>query len=618
MVLAWSGSSMLLARQSEDSGGQREARATLIPPATPLTVGVGAVVQVVVPELEPAFTFYQTVGPMVGAELRHLGSVPFIDQDGGRSRIERLELLPLEPGTIRLPALEFRSGNRQLTSRALDLPVVAPEADERMVLDLALSHAEAFVGQPVLLSGFWSPGYDIEQIVAVDFQLPLLRRGEVSVSLPPEQDFRQRGVIGLPFSNRRIPARLSGGALEFSVVVVPREAGDLEIEPASLLASIIDEPSPRRRSGFQYPAYFDNQFFRDPGDETGRRVFVRSQPLALRVRPLPDGAPDSFTGAVGSFSAGATVSPASLDLGGVATLTLTLDDHPHPRGLELPPLERQPAFRSAFSLPGDDTPPAIEGGRAVFRRALRPLDADIDRVPAVLLSYFDPVAERYVEVQTDPLPLEVRPASGVGAAVMSDGRRLATPLQPSPPGLGENASWEQLLGPPGWHERLRPGGGTSLAWWLALLPMAVFAICWQRCRARQPGQWARRRKAWRRLVRRWRRATAEREPARMVDRLRPACSGFLRERFGLSTPVATDPEGVRQWAREMGPLQQRSCESQLIDLADLWQQLDQLRYHRCGDGDAPTSAATNEQLQRLTADLRRVLLALHRSRLPMP
>lgn len=595
-----------------------DVQAILIPPATPLTVGVGAVVQVVVPELEPPFEFHQTVGPLTGAQLRALDSVPFIDQEGGQSRIHRLELVPLAPGTLTLPALEFRSGNRLATSRPMDMRVVAPETDERMVLDLELSHAEAFVGQPVTLSGLWAPGYEIEQIVAVDLQLPLVRRDEVSVSMPPEEEFRQRGVIGLPFSNRRIPARLVGGVLEFSLTIIPRQPGDLAIEPARLLATVIDEPSPRRRSGFQYPAYFDNQFFRDAGDEPGRRVFARSQALELRVRPLPDGAPESFTGAVGAFSVGATVSPPALDLGGVATLIVTLDDYPHPRSLELPPLNRQAAFRGAFSLPGNDAPPVIEGGRATFRRALRPVDVDIDRVPPVLLSYFDPVAERYVEVQTDPLPLEVRPAAGAGAAVLSDGQRLATPLRPSPRSLGENASWEELLRPPGWSQRL-PTGGAPLMWLLALLPVLVFGTCWYCQRQQRPGRWERRRQAWRRLMRRWRHAEAERDADRRLDGLRLACSGFLVERLGVPAPVAADPDGVRRWARQLAPPHCQPWEPPLRELADLWQRLDQLRY-RTDDRDAASTgpSATDDHLKRHTEDLRRLLRALHRSRLPMP
>ncbi len=69
-----------------------------------------------------------------------------------------------------------------------------------------------------------------------------------------------------------------------TVAIYPQKAGKLPIEP--LLAEVAIVDNNRRRSFFN----------------TGRRVTLSSLPFSIQVNPLPEGAPESFSGAVGHFS----------------------------------------------------------------------------------------------------------------------------------------------------------------------------------------------------------------------------------------------------------------------------------------------------------------------------
>src|SRR5205823_13390231 len=68
---------------------------------------------------------------------------------------------------------------------------------------------------------------------------------------------------------------------------------------------------------------FNDPFIIDPfGSFAERRdIKVKSEPVALQIKPLPPGAPPAFSGAVGNFTIAAAADPKKVQIGDPITIT---------------------------------------------------------------------------------------------------------------------------------------------------------------------------------------------------------------------------------------------------------------------------------------------------------
>lgn len=140
----------------------------------------------------------------------------------------------------------------------------------------------------------------------------------------------------------------------------------------------------------------------------GREQVLRSRPVPVRVRPLPGGAPEGFTGAVGGFELtwGADRARTSRDV----PVTVRLDV----RGRGNLPLARAPAFAASdfevFASTVEDSlgPPGSSGpGRKRYQWTLLPRREGRLAVPPPAFAWFDPRGESYHLAEPPPLVLEV-------------------------------------------------------------------------------------------------------------------------------------------------------------------------------------------------------------------
>jgi hypothetical protein len=142
-----------------------------------------------------------------------------------------------------------------------------------------------------------------------------------------------------------------------------------------------------------------------------QELVVRSQPVRVRVKPLPPGAPPAFSGAVGVLSARwscdrsrtardvpATV---SLEVRGIGNLSLI-----HPPPLESDEVEVfSGTTEDSLGAPGQATP-----GRRTFRWTVLPRREGTLSIPPPAFQWFDPSAVVYRTATLSPLTLEVGPA----------------------------------------------------------------------------------------------------------------------------------------------------------------------------------------------------------------
>ena len=233
-----------------------------------------------------------------------------------------------------------------------------------------------------------------------DAQYPLLPGDGVSLE-PFEEPLRQRRSVGDRVFR----------VLRFRTTLVPLRSGTIELGPASLQLNVIRRTPTASRNLF-------DRFFSDSLFGTERRPrTLRSEPLSLRVRPLPQaGRPATFSGAVGQFELDVTAEPTQLRVGDPLSLRMLLSGAGRVTDAQPPSLVNAEGFRTytpQMDQPAPDT--------TVFEQVLIPQDETLDAIPAVHFSYFDPEAAQYRTLTSQPIRLLLRPAPDGPAGTLVDG-----------------------------------------------------------------------------------------------------------------------------------------------------------------------------------------------------
>ncbi len=153
---------------------------------------------------------------------------------------------------------------------------------------------------------------------------------------------------------------------------------------------------------------------RDPFSMFGRRgqletTRITSPPLNLRITPLPDGAPGSFTGAVGRYRLATSYDQTALEVGEATRLKVSISGTGNLSTLEPPRLDAPGAievFDPTTTLDISRTAAGVSGSRS-FEYALVPRANGTFPLPAVAFSYFDPSTRAYQTLTGDGTTLVV-------------------------------------------------------------------------------------------------------------------------------------------------------------------------------------------------------------------
>ncbi len=364
---------------------------------------------------------------------------------------------------------------------------------------------------------------------------------------------------------------------EVSATLTPQQSGFLTFDEVRVR---VDYPtgSQRRRS------FFDDGYSSRPLVATAR------SPLIEIVPPPDEGRPPTFAGAVGRFDFTVTAKPTSVAVGDPITLTLTIDDESQPPTdlavLSPPPLEEVPALVADFRIAGD--PPAGRvpaPRRKTFTQTIRATTADVTRIPAIPFAYFNPDLEQYATVVSDPITIDVRPATQladseiVGGEISRNG--AATELTEVAGGILANYTGDDLL---------LASHVFAFSWpqvaAVAVPPVTfgLFALGHRRVRRRRDdGSHVRRRRAGRRALKRL--VEAQRaEPARQAQVTVSALSDYVADHCNLPAGALTGTEVIER-------LRSRGVDPTLVEeTASLLAVCEQLRYAGGGEAESDSIA----------------------------
>jgi len=217
------------------------------------------------------------------------------------------------------------------------------------------------------------------------------------------------------------------------VAVFPTRIGTLNIDPLRIETEVFAPRSPGDPL---------NRFFslRNPYETIERA----SRPVTIEARALPDGAPESFQGAVGQFEMKAQISRTEVDVGEPVQVTLRISGTGNLAMLQAP-LLNAPGIFEAYE-PEVNT--VIEsGGRRVrgtktFTYLLVPRSNGTFEVPPIEFAYFDPAGGRYRTLRADPMTISVTGTATTPLATSATAAGL--PVDDIARPLTTQADWRRL------------------------------------------------------------------------------------------------------------------------------------------------------------------------------
>lgn len=231
----------------------------------------------------------------------------------------------------------------------------------------------------------------------------------------------------------------------FQSVITPVKTGELDLGPASMevTASI-------RRARPNLPHLAD-QFFNDPFFNRSYSPFTSQEELTIQtgsekltVKPLPrDGQPEEFSGSVGQFAMEGSAGARKVAIGDPVTYRIMIRGRGNFARMDAPILETGSGWRAyppSDKFVKDDT--LGVSGTKTFEYQVVPTD-NVESLPPVSFSYFDPNREKYVTLNSEPIPIEVE---GQPIAAASPALQAAPAVAPSPEATDQTSEPADILG----------------------------------------------------------------------------------------------------------------------------------------------------------------------------
>ena len=205
----------------------------------------------------------------------------------------------------------------------------------------------------------------------------------------------------------------------FDYLLYPQQVGTLSIDPVEM--TVVAQVMVQSRHV-------------DPFFGGGHEVFnvprkVKSQRAAIEVRPLPEGAPSSFSGAVGSFRMDTDLPSDRFAANSGATCMVKISGTGNLTFVQAPKLALPASFEQ-YNVKTTESINTSASGISGYRQFEYPFIARAEgtyEVDPIEFTYFDLERRQYVTLQSKPMTLEVTPdvRGGGGDAVVMQGRGMS-------------------------------------------------------------------------------------------------------------------------------------------------------------------------------------------------
>jgi hypothetical protein len=380
-----------------------------------------------------------------GLEIKYAGEATESQLTFGRSGLQSTNIvtytytiMPLNAGTFTIPPQTIRVGSSSLRTPALTLSVADSPGGSSAARPSRSRQSQAASAGDLLFAELIVPkkvAY-VGEIVPVQIRMGFDPRVRPRLIEPPEvtgqgftaQKLQQSGQTSETINGRPYDV------VTYKTAIAAARAGKFEIGPVKAKAQVIvprRRSAPRSRSpfGFDLDDPFSDPFFSNPFAQMGERreVELKSEPVALEVKPLPPNAPPSFSGAIGNFVMTTDAKPKSVQVGDPITVTSAISGRGNFDRVNAPLIEDEHGWHKypPSSKFKQDDEVGISGTKT-FETVLSPNEKK-QTVPLLAFSYFDPAKEQYVTLRSEPIAIAVQ-----GGAAAVQNVTASQPASPTP------------------------------------------------------------------------------------------------------------------------------------------------------------------------------------------
>jgi len=414
-------------------------------------------------------------------------------------------ILPLRAGRFTISPQTVRAGANLLKTPELTLNVadspsrpsgVRPSrgTQTQSVRASDLVFAELIVPQKTAYVG---------EIVPVQIRMGFDPRVRPRLIEPPEitgQGFTAQKLQESGQNSETINGR-PYDVVTYKTAIAAARAGKFEVGPVKAKAQVLvprPRSAPRSRSRSPFDLFdlddpFSDPFFSNPFAQIGERreIEIKSEPVALEVKPLPPKAPPSFSGAIGNFTMTTDAKPKSVQVGDPITVTTAISGRGNFDRVNAPVVEDERGWHKypPSSKFKQDDEVGISGTKT-FETVLSPNEKK-QSLPLLAFSYFDPVKEQYVTVRSEPIAISVQGgAVAANVAATQPGSSPPTTATRPEPAIQSTAKPQdilyQLTERPRFTESFAPIYTRRVFWGAQLIPLLAligFAV-WKIRRAK--------------------------------------------------------------------------------------------------------------------------------------
>lgn len=256
--------------------------------------------------------------------------------------------------------------------------------------------------------------------------VPTLSSDAFTMSKLTDQPSQTQEVVnGIPYTVVTWPAALSAV-----------KAGDYSLNLELPVLVRVQSRSARHRDPFE--SFFGNSGFDDSflddffGRVTEKPITLQGGISSMKVQSLPtQDRPADFSGAVGQFQVRADVTPKSATQGDPLTLKVEITGKGNFDRVTTDGLANSPAWKS-YKPSANFEPLDSLGlqGTKTFEQAVVPCQAGKIKLPEVAFSYFDPKTKKYVIARSQPVPLDITPATGGSPSLAAATPHATNPAKP--------------------------------------------------------------------------------------------------------------------------------------------------------------------------------------------
>ena len=320
-------------------------------------------------------------------------------------------LQAMDPGNYTIPGATYTIKNDVYRSDPLTIEVVAGNtapprgqtntnnsqqnpattrsntSGSQVFLDFIVNKREVYVGEPILATAKIYTRVNLSGISDVKFP-SFSGFMKTDLDTPPLNNLVEENVNGTVYG---------AGVLQ-QFLLYPQITGEIVIEPMSVTALQQQRVSTGRGFNSFFDSFFDDFF----SSYQTVPIAVASDPITIKVKPLPGNRPSDFSGVVGKLEMRSSMDKDTVNVNDAITLSITVTGNGNLRIAATPELDLVPDIEQYDPKITDNIRSSSSGtsGSRTFEFLLIPRFYGDYTIPPVTYSYFDPSTGKYEKLST--------------------------------------------------------------------------------------------------------------------------------------------------------------------------------------------------------------------------